>query len=335
MKGAFLLLSTLGLLAASNAELIALDQVDSISSYHLVTIAANGTRRPVSQSNATIDFTPGGSAVDRQAGVLYLIGQKTFDETNVTLVGVSLKTGAVVSTAATPLPPNSAGLGLWNSGIDFAADLGLLVVSYTNASNAHILATVHPTTGEWNTVTVIYHPNTIGVVSPSSFVYIPVQQTFIWQLGVNHAITQFAFDFKTGTLRNATSAQITDFVFNANDGMVWGHGVTPGPNGTYWTRTVEKMDPATLKVERVRVLGTLAIDIGMVNRVAFDMEAQVMFWATTLFKDVKVNVKPVHLAQVSISGGNASLISTSTILCPAYVCPECGISTCPATLNFV
>ena len=173
------------------------------------------------------------------------------------------------------------------------------------------------------------------MVSPSSFVYIPVQQTFICQLGVNHAITQFAFDFKTGTLRNATSAQITDFVFNANDGMVWGHGVTPGPNGTYWTRTVEKMDPATLKVERVRVLGTLAIDVGMVNRVAFDMEAQVMFWATTLFKDVKVNVKPVHLAQVSISGGNASLISTSTILCPAYVCPECGISTCPATLNFV
>jgi hypothetical protein len=42
-----------------------------------------------------------------------------------------------------------------------------------------------------------------------------------------------------------------DFVHNTRDGMVWGHGITPGPNKTYYVRTLCKMDPATLKVELV------------------------------------------------------------------------------------
>jgi hypothetical protein len=34
--------------------------------------------------------------------------------------------------------------------------------------------------------------------------------------------------------------------------MVWGHGVTAGPNATYFVRTLLKMDPSTLKVELVQ-----------------------------------------------------------------------------------
>jgi hypothetical protein len=43
-----------------------------------------------------------------------------------------------------------------------------------------------------------------------------------------------------------------EFVHNPRDGMVWGHGVTAGPNATYFVRTLLKMDPSTLKVELVQ-----------------------------------------------------------------------------------
>ena len=56
------------------------------------------------------------------------------------------------------------------------------------------------------------------------------------------------YNFKTGIMRNASSPQFTDFVYNPTDGMVWGHGVAVGPKKTYFVRTLRKMDPSTLKV---------------------------------------------------------------------------------------
>ena len=175
------------------------------------------------------------------------------------------------------------------------------------------------------------HSFTIGDVNPSSRVYVPGQQTFIWQLGVSHAITQFAYDFKTGLLRNASSPQMTAFVFNSKDGMVWGHGVAPDPvNGTYWTRTLEKLDPATLKVELVAALPSLTTDA--LSKIALDVDKQMMFWPTALFKDAGKPSAPIYLAQVSIA--NASIVSLTGPLCPASSCPECGPSTCPMSLDF-
>ena len=66
-------------------------------------------------------------------------------------------------------------------------------------------------------------------------------------------------------------------------------------------------------------------------------EKQIMYWATDMFKDMAPTKGsgpfPVHLAQVSLA--DASIVSTSVILCPTWECPECSYNTtCPATLDF-
>ena len=291
----------LGLLAVSPscsraAELFALDGVPyqagpqgSPGSFSLVTIdLEHGTRTNV--SGAEVKFTPGQSTIDHTNSVLYFIAQPKADLNqawNLTVVGVSLKSGAVVSsTAAIPGADTVRASGeIWTAGIAYASDLGVLVLSISTAANSHVVGTMHPATGKWTVVATVDKPTRfpIGNVQPCSMVYVPGQQSYIFQLGVNHVITQFAYDFKTGTLRNATSPQFTsmfiavparpwfgvmhrvliiaralvmlpvvlDFVYNPKDGMVWGHGVTPGPNGVYFVRTLRKMDPSTLKVELV------------------------------------------------------------------------------------
>ena len=43
-------------------------------------------------------------------------------------------------------------------------------------------------------------------------VYVPLKQMCFFQLGVNNALTQFVYEFKTGALKNTTTAQFTDMV---------------------------------------------------------------------------------------------------------------------------
>jgi hypothetical protein len=320
----------LGLMVIVKASLYALDHAETLGSFRLVTIEEDGTRQTVSQMGAVTNFTPGPSTIDSNASVLYYIGQRTFDSSDVMLVGVSLKTGVMISSVAIPrVEPNQAGAQLWCSGIAYASDLGELVLSFTNTSNIHILGTIQPTTGKYKELVTVNHPTTIGIVQPASFVYVPGKQTFVWQLGVNHVITQFAYDFKTGVLRNGTSPQITDFVYNSKDEMVWGHGVAVGPNKTYWIRTLVKMNSSTLKTSVVSVLGTLTSDG---NGIALDAEAQIMYFPTCLYKDAGKSPQPSYLAKVSLT--SASVISVSELLCTAWAFPE-NNGTCPATLNFL
>ena len=58
-----------------------------------------------------------------------------------------------------------------------------------------------------------------------------------------------------GGLKNFTTAQFTDMVYNPKDGMIWGHGVTT--QGKYYVRELSKMDPVTLAVTTVKILKTL------------------------------------------------------------------------------
>lgn len=137
-------------------------------------------------------------------------------------------------------------------------------------------------------------------------------------------------------MRNSTSAQFTNFVYNPKDGMVYGHGVTPGPKGKYWVRTLLKMDPATLKVELLDSgLAVLTTDDG--ENLTLDEENQVLIWATDLYKDTVQHHGegpcPVHLARLSLA--DPSVVNTSIVLCPSWQCPECNFNTtCPATLNY-
>jgi hypothetical protein len=253
-------------LVCLDAALYTLNETKTAGSFRLMTIPDDGIPVPVSKTGAEIKFTPGSSTVDSDNGVLYFVGstKAAFQMGSISLVGVSLNTGAVVSNTAIPIVP-STGPGrseVFEAAIAYASDLVeivVLITDFTNSTNQHVLGTIDPTTGEWNVIRTVSNPTSTSV-QPSSVVYIPGTQAFIFQLGVNRVLTHFAYNFKTGALLNATGPQFTNIVFNPKDGMVWGHGVTV--HGKYVVRILSKMDPSTLKVEVVKELSSLCVDGG-------------------------------------------------------------------------
>ena len=317
------LLQLLLLASSSASKLFAVESVRT-GAWRLVTIdLGTGTRTVVSKTGAEIPYNPGASATDRNHSVLYFIGQPQLTvaapSSNLTLVGVSLHTGAVTSAVNIPgAAPTAASDEVNVAGLAYASDLDKVVLSISTVANSHLVGTLHPTTGEWTVLATVDLPASVGGVLPESATWVPGEQTYLFQLGVSHVITQFAYDFKTGTLRNASSAQFTDFVFNPHDGMVWGHGVKPGPKGVYWVRTLAKMNSTTLQVEPVESgLGVLTTDSG---GPAFDEDEQIMYWMTSLYKDIPCQAYgcTVHLAQLSLA--NPSAVDTSVVLCQNFNC---------------
>ena len=319
------------LASASASKLYTLNQTETTGSFRLMTIPADGV--PVPVSGAEIGFWPGSSTIDRDNGVLYFIGstKPAFHMGNISLVGVSLTTGAVVSNAAIPVVP-STGPGradLFEAAIEYASDLKAIVVlitDFTDSINSHVLGTIHPTTGEWSVIRAVSNPASAST-QPAAAVYIPEKQIFIFQLGVNRILTLFAYNFKTVALVNTTGPQFTDFVFNPILGHVWGHGVTV--KGSYIVRVLSKMDPSTLTVEVVKVLDSLAVDGG--NLVTLDVEEQTMYWITSLSKDNNSS-KPLPFYLVGVALDNATIVSQS-LQCPSWAYAQDTPSKCPATLD--
>lgn len=330
-----LLLCLVNLLAsAANAKLFALNDTETPHVFKLVEVdPGTGKRVVVGKPGADTDFpyVPWTTSVDRDNGVLYVLGQKNADlpAGNLTLLGVSLTTGMIVST--TPIPVEMDSYGLLASSVAYAAELNLVILSFTTSEKAHLLGTIDPATpGSWNVVTSIDNPTAIGDVGGSGDgVYVPGQGEYIWQLAVNHVITQFAYNFKTATLRNATSPQFTDFLFNPKDAMLYGHGVIAGPKqpGTgvqYWMRTLEKMDPATLLVSQVKVLDELSVDAG--GAICLDPENQILYWQSMLYKDAVAGGKmPVFIASVALDKNNT--VGLSETDCEVAVFLFSGLTT--------
>ena len=145
----------------SDGGLFALDEVPGSvpnvpsGSFRLVTInLTDGTRTPVSQTGVEIRYTPGQSTIDRNHSVLYFIGQLkqgAFASCNLTLVGISLVTGAMVSNATIPGADALRVHGeIWTAGIAYAEDLDKLVLSISGpqtSATSHIVGTMDPTTG--------------------------------------------------------------------------------------------------------------------------------------------------------------------------------------------
>jgi hypothetical protein len=282
----------------------------------------NGTRTPVNATAENIKFIPGSSTIDGDHGILYVIGTTVFTGPNTTLVGVSLKTGSVVSSVAIPII--GPGYEVFAADLVYASDLGEVILLVTTSTKQQVLGTIHPTTGKWNVITTVSSPE-MSKVDQASMVYVPGKQICVFQLGVNRVLTHFAYNFKIGALKNATSAQFSNFVYNPTDGMIWGHGITM--NGKYYVRELSKLDPSTLKVETVKVLNSLAVDGG--DLATIDVEKQTMYWVSSLYKDEPNPGPPFYLVQVSLA--NASVVSQS-LVCRLWNYPW-SPGNCPCTLD--
>jgi len=338
-SSSFLLLIVLAFTHTTNAKLFALNDTETEHVFRLVEVDPTSGNR-VAVGKADVPYVPWTTDIDHENGILYLLGQKAVDlgAGNLTLVGVSLTTGGVVSTTSIPEPLES--FGLLTASVAFAAEMNLIILSFTTAAKVHLVGTIDPKTSAWKVVTSIDNSSTIkDVGGAGDGAYVPGIGEFIWQLAVNNTITQFAFNFKTGRLRNATSAQFTNFVYNPKDKMLYGHGIIAGPvqpNGKqYWMRTLEKMDPASLVVEQVKVLQELSVDAG--GAIALDTENQILYWQSMLYKDAVAGSKmPVYIASVSLAKwwhGVKVAISEDAI-CVNWESSLGGNTTCLATLNF-
>ena len=282
-----------------------------------------------------IPWTPGSSTVDHDHGILYFIGSTSYYGQNTTLVGVSLKTGAVVSSAAIPF--SGPTFELFAADLVYASDLGevlLLVTQRVTATNLkQILGTIHPATGEWKTLTTVSAAD-VTKVDQQHMAYVPGKQICIFQLGVDKVLTQFAYDFKGGggNLKNATTAQFTDMVYNPRDGMIWGHGVTTTAgkgNKQYYVRELSKLNPSTLVVTTVKTLKTLATDGGALA--TLDVDSQTMYWISALFTDDGSGANgPFYLVGVSLDDG--SIVSQS-LACKLWNNPW-SPGDCPDTLSW-
>ena len=194
-------LALLGLLAfsfvAAEATLYALNHTggtpglptpSSPGSFRLLAIRDDGTSSPVGTD--TIPWTPGLTTVDHDRGILYFVGSTGYYGPNTTLVGVSLTTGAVVSSAAIPF--SGPAFELFAADLVFASDLGEVVLLVTATNLTQVLGTLHPATGEWTTITTVFAPDIVQV-DQQRMAYAPGKQICVFQLGVNRVLTQFAY----------------------------------------------------------------------------------------------------------------------------------------------
>lgn len=283
------------------------------ASVQLTHYDASGTATPIGQPVASEDQAQNLAALDAARGVYYFVG---FDPSSPTprLIGLSLSTGAVVSSVALPFVEEAfVGVGQL---LAWASDLGLAVMTGQTADQTHLIGTVNATSGAWTQVASISRAD--DDVLGGSAAYIPGAQTFIFNLGAQNGtvIDNFAVDLKTGSVRNGTNTQmgnIESMSYNYADGMVYGLGLHIVGND--WNRSIVVMDPATLEITEVGQVPGFGIESGGIGTV--DVAGDSLWWIG--MQAPYVANTPLYLIQCSLK--DASVKSSAQICDSDPQCP--------------
>lgn len=317
---------TLAVVLACSFTLSAADQLFALnqtggygdSGVHVTELQDNGTLTDVS-SFVLKGQVPHSTALDKDNGVYYVI---TFNATDPSfkpqLVGMSLKTGEVVSSVTLPFAGEPGGLG---QAMSWANDLGLMAIAGQDAAGDHLVGTLHPTTGAWKQVAKVSSED--GNVNPVSRVYIPGSSSkaggeFIIQVSVNGVITNIAVNMGSGQVRKASGGAISAMVYNPKDGMVYGLGMVASPPPRGFNRTVVKMVPATLAVSTVAQVADYGIDGGSLS--TLDVKTQSLYWIGMKQPYVPNTGMGFYLVKTSILDGTSS--ASKAQLCSDWMyCP--------------
>ena len=250
------------------------------------------------------------AALDALNGIYYFVG---YDAATPTLVGLSISTGAVVSSVSLPFA-EMAFIGVGQS-LAWASDLGLAVLTGQTADKTHIVGTVNVTSGKWTQKAKI--SNTDYDVLGASCAYIP-GGTFIFNLGVTNGtvIANFAVDLATGKVRTADTndkSNIESMSYNVLDKMIYGLGLHIVGGG--WTRSIVRLDPTTLAITELGLVTDYGIESGGIGTV--DAAAHSLWWIG--MKAPYVPNTPLFLVQSSLVDG--STISSAQLCDNDAVCP--------------
>jgi hypothetical protein len=142
MRAASLLLLSF---AAARAQLFGLS--DSVQ---LARFSADGTSVPIGPARPSDLQAQNLAALDKEGGVYYFI---EYNGSAPYLVGLSLDTGAVLSSVALPFAEEAfVGVGQM---LAWASDLGVAVVAGQTANQTHEVLTVNVKTGDYRLVATV------------------------------------------------------------------------------------------------------------------------------------------------------------------------------------
>jgi hypothetical protein len=266
-------------------------------SAQLVRFKSDGTATPIGPARPSELQAQNLAALDSVKGIYYYVG---FVEGagSPNLLGISIADGAVVTSVALPFAEMVfVGVGQL---LAWAPDLGLAVLTGQSVDQTHLIGTVNVTSGAWRQVAKISRAD--DDVLGGSCAYVP-GGTFIFNLGVKNGtvIDNFSVDLSSGQVRSADNTarrNIVSMSFNALDGMIYGLGLHIVGNG--WTRSIVRMNPATLAITEMGLVTDYGIESGGIGTV--DAAAKSLYWIGMAAPYVPNS--PFFLIQSSIVDGS-------------------------------
>ena len=253
------------------------------------------------------------------------------------LTGVSIDGGAVVSSAR--LPVQMVDTDTYGGIIiAFAANLGgRVIVAGDAADGTHLVGLLHPATGAWRLVASLPAADVSDQCGTGA--YIPSLGLFVFDMIVYQPHgwhTNFAVNMSTGQYVNrsdpvSSGSSMAQRFLNPADEQVYGVGeqaLDDDSPSQPWNRTVERMDPRSLKVDIMGVVpGGWQVQLGAAGAVGTDAEGGSIFWLGC--KDCAGNASSktdFFLVQNALRDASLLSVSTSAMCTGAGWPPSCPYS---------
>lgn len=254
------------------------------------------------------------STIDETRQVLYMLGFNESDSTSpVNVVGISLATGNVVSTA--PMPYASSTFVGVGQNIVCEPKTGVLISSGQEQVNGpHVVGFVKPTTGQYTKVASLPAADLDVLGGPAA--YAPETNTYVFQLGVGNGINLFSVNMTDGTYKTFPQSDVSNIEtldYDAKTGLMYGLGIAV--SGNAWNRTLVALHPTDMTITTVGVIAGYGIESGGIA--ALNVAARSLYWIGQ--QTGAGNNAPFYLIQVSLA--DASVISASVLCSSDPACP--------------
>jgi hypothetical protein len=216
------------------------------ASVGLIRIADNGTTTAVGPAmGQKYGQAQGLSTIDAAGGIFYSI---LFDlsTSKPMLTGLSLASGAVVSSVAVPFTEEGfIGVGQW-----LAFEGQRVIVGGQSATQTHLVGTIDPVKGGYKQI-VALNASLLDVLGGCHAAYVKSSNEVLIQLGTQTppAINVYAIDVTSGKVRvseQTAAANIVTLSYDQTTDIVVGLGIQTA--GGKLQRTISSLDPKTLKV---------------------------------------------------------------------------------------
>jgi hypothetical protein len=299
--------------ASSSASSAAVKGLYGLSaSVGLIRIADNGTATAVGPSMAAkYAQAQGLSTIDVAGGIFYSI-LYDLSTSKPMLTGLSLATGAVVSSIAVPFAEEGfIGVGQW---LAFAGPK--VIVGGQSATQTHLMGTIDPVKGGYKQFASL-NASLLDVLGGCHAAYVKSSSEVLIQLGTQGppaAINVYAIDVATGAVRvsvQTEAANIVTLSYDATTDIVVGLGIQVA--GSKLQRTISSLDPKTLKVTTVGKTNAEVIESGGIS--AYNSDSKGLYWIGD-----KTGNDDFYLVQNSVLAG-AKVLSTGDLCANDAACP--------------